>query len=127
MEKKWESKIQLAQKSKSKIKARKDILVNGSREGIEKSIADNDNITLLEVKRIFINSDIAVNDQNITATQIFINVGARAVIPKEYKQVDYLTNIDILELTQLPEHLMIMAGVILAWNLVKCLGVLEVK
>jgi pyruvate/2-oxoglutarate dehydrogenase complex dihydrolipoamide dehydrogenase (E3) component len=37
-----------------KIKARKDILVNGSREGIEKSIADNDNITLLEVKRIFI-------------------------------------------------------------------------
>jgi pyruvate/2-oxoglutarate dehydrogenase complex dihydrolipoamide dehydrogenase (E3) component len=52
-------------------------------------------------------------------TQIFINVGARAVIPKEYKQVDYLTN--ILELTQLPEHLMII-GVILAWNLVKCLG-----
>jgi hypothetical protein len=35
-----------------KIKARKDILVNGSREGIEKNIADNDNITLLEVKRI---------------------------------------------------------------------------
>jgi pyruvate/2-oxoglutarate dehydrogenase complex dihydrolipoamide dehydrogenase (E3) component len=67
-------------------------------------------ITLLEVKRIFINSDIAVNDQNITATQIFINVGARAVIPKEYKQVDYLTNIDILELTQLPEHLMIIGG-----------------
>jgi pyruvate/2-oxoglutarate dehydrogenase complex dihydrolipoamide dehydrogenase (E3) component len=76
------------------------------------------------VKRILSNSDIAVNDQNITATQIFIN-GARAVIPKEYKQVDYLTNIDILELTQLPEHLMIMAGVILAWNLVKCLGVLK--
>jgi hypothetical protein len=34
-----------------KIKARKDILVNGSREGIEK-VFDNDNITLLEVKRI---------------------------------------------------------------------------
>jgi pyruvate/2-oxoglutarate dehydrogenase complex dihydrolipoamide dehydrogenase (E3) component len=92
-----------------------------------KSIADNDNITLLEVKHFLSNSDIAVNDQNITATQIFINVGARAVIPKEYKQVDYLTNIDILELTQLPEHLMIIMGVILAWNLVKCLGVLEVK
>jgi pyruvate/2-oxoglutarate dehydrogenase complex dihydrolipoamide dehydrogenase (E3) component len=76
------------------------------------------------VKRIFYQF-IAVNDQNITATQIFINVGARAVIPKEYKQVDYLTNIDILELTQLPEHLMIIAGVILAWNLVKCLGVLK--
>jgi pyruvate/2-oxoglutarate dehydrogenase complex dihydrolipoamide dehydrogenase (E3) component len=82
MEKKWESKIQLAKSKSWKIKARKDILVNGSREGIEKSIADNDNITLLEVKHFLSNSDIAVNDQNITATQIFINVGARAVIPK---------------------------------------------
>jgi DNA invertase Pin-like site-specific DNA recombinase len=41
-----------AKKNLEKIKARKDILVNGSREGIKKSIADNDNITLLEVKRI---------------------------------------------------------------------------
>jgi hypothetical protein len=46
-----------------------------------KSIADNDNITLLEVKRI-LSILILVNDQNITATQIFINVGARAVILK---------------------------------------------
>jgi hypothetical protein len=30
-----------------KNKSKKDILVNGSREGIEKSITDNDNITLL--------------------------------------------------------------------------------
>jgi pyruvate/2-oxoglutarate dehydrogenase complex dihydrolipoamide dehydrogenase (E3) component len=94
-----------------KIKARKDILVNNSREGIEKSIADNDNITLFRGEAHFLsNSDITVNDQSITATQIFINVGARAVIPEEYKQVDYLTNIDILELTQLPEHLMIIGG-----------------
>jgi pyruvate/2-oxoglutarate dehydrogenase complex dihydrolipoamide dehydrogenase (E3) component len=30
----------------------------------------------------FINSDIAVNDQSITGTQIFINVGARAIPEK---------------------------------------------
>jgi hypothetical protein len=48
-----ESKIQLAKKANlEKIKARKDILVNGSVKEL-KSIADNDNITLLEVKRIF--------------------------------------------------------------------------
>jgi hypothetical protein len=81
MEKKWESKISWRKSKSWKKKARKDILVNGSREGIEKSIADNDNITLLEVKRI-LSILIAVNDQNITATQIFINVGARAVIQR---------------------------------------------
>jgi pyruvate/2-oxoglutarate dehydrogenase complex dihydrolipoamide dehydrogenase (E3) component len=76
-----ESKIQLAQKQILKNKSKKRYFSKWSREGIE-SIADNDNITLLEVKRIFIQFDIAVNDQNITATQIFINVGARAVIQR---------------------------------------------
>ncbi len=94
-----------------KIKERKDTLINGSREGIEKSIADNDNITLFRGEAHFLsNYEIAVNDESITATQIFINVGARAVIPEEYKHVDYLTNIDILELSQIPEHLMIIGG-----------------
>jgi hypothetical protein len=57
------------------------------------------------VKRIFINSDIAVNDQNITNTNLY-KCRSKSCNSKEYKQVD-LTNIDILELTQLPEHLMI--------------------
>jgi hypothetical protein len=36
MEKKWESKSSWRKANLEKIKARKDILVNGSREGIEK-------------------------------------------------------------------------------------------
>lgn len=94
-----------------KIKARKDVLVNGSREGIEKSIADNDNITLFRGEAHFIsNYEIAINDQIITAKQIFINVGARAIIPEEYAHINYLTNTAILELTTLPEHLLIIGG-----------------
>jgi pyruvate/2-oxoglutarate dehydrogenase complex dihydrolipoamide dehydrogenase (E3) component len=94
-----------------KIKARKETLVHGSRDGIEKSIANNANITLFKGQAHFVsNYEITVNNQNITSAQIFINVGARALIPNEYKQVDYLTNIDILELNQLPEHLMIIGG-----------------
>ncbi|WP_016991280.1 mercuric reductase [Flavobacterium sp. ACAM 123] len=94
-----------------KIKARKDTLINGSREGIEKSIAENDTITLFRGEAHFLsNYEIAVNEDKITAKQIFINVGARAVIPKEYVHVDYLTNIDILGLTKLPEHLIIVGG-----------------
>lgn len=94
-----------------KIKARKEILVHGSRDGIEKSIANDENITLFRGEAHFIsNYEVTVNNQSITATEIFINVGARAMIPEEYKQIDYLTNIDILELNQIPEHLMIIGG-----------------
>ncbi|SHM63950.1 mercuric reductase [Flavobacterium xanthum] len=94
-----------------KIKARKDILVKGSREGIEKSISSNDKITLFRGEAHFIsNYKIAINDDKITAKQIFINVGARAIIPKEFSKVDYLTNVDILELAKLPEHLIIIGG-----------------
>jgi hypothetical protein len=53
MEKKWDRKSSWQKQILKKKKARKDILVNGSREGMKK-IADNDNIHLLEVKRIFI-------------------------------------------------------------------------
>jgi pyruvate/2-oxoglutarate dehydrogenase complex dihydrolipoamide dehydrogenase (E3) component len=94
-----------------KIKERKEDLVNGSRNGIEKGIADNDNITLFRGEAHFIsNYEIAVNDQQLTAKQIFINVGARAIIPKEFAHINYLTNSEILELTKLPEHLLIIGG-----------------
>jgi pyruvate/2-oxoglutarate dehydrogenase complex dihydrolipoamide dehydrogenase (E3) component len=94
-----------------KIKERKEDLVNGSRNGIEKGIADNDNITLFRGEAHFIsNYEIAVNDQQLTAKQIFINVGARAIIPKEFTHINYLTNSEILELTKLPEHLLIIGG-----------------
>ena len=94
-----------------KIKARKDILVKGSREGIEKSIASNDKITLFRGEAHFIsNYEIAVNDDKISAKQIFINVGARAMIPADFEHVAYLTNSTILELTKLPEHLIIIGG-----------------
>jgi pyruvate/2-oxoglutarate dehydrogenase complex dihydrolipoamide dehydrogenase (E3) component len=94
-----------------KIKARKEVLVSGSREGIEKGIADNDRITLFRGEAHFIsNYEIAVNNHLLTAKQIFINVGARPVIPKEFAHINYLTNSEILELTQLPEHLLIIGG-----------------
>jgi pyruvate/2-oxoglutarate dehydrogenase complex dihydrolipoamide dehydrogenase (E3) component len=94
-----------------KIKARKEVLVNASREGIEKGIAANDHITLFRGEAHFIsNYEIAVNNHLLTAKQIFVNVGARAVVPREFADVNYLTNSEILELTQLPEHLLIIGG-----------------
>lgn len=94
-----------------KIKARKETFVHASRNGIEKSFADNENITLYRAEASFVSDyEIMVNEEKITAKQIFINVGARAAVPEEYKSIDYLTNISILELTSIPKHLVIVGG-----------------
>lgn len=94
-----------------KIKARKDVIVNDSRSGITKAFEDNDKITLFEGVAHFVsNYEIAVADENLTAPKIFINVGARAFVPKEYEDLPFYTNQNILELTDLPEHLIIIGG-----------------
>ena len=48
----------------------------------------------------------------IAADQIFLNVGGRAVVPDipGLADVDYLTNVGILELDTVPEHLVIIGG-----------------
>lgn len=55
---------------------------------------------------------IRVGDQQLTAPKIFINVGARAVIPDfpGIDQVPYLTNSSILQLDHVPQHLVIIGG-----------------
>ena len=46
----------------------------------------------------------------ISAQNIFINVGGRALVPNEYKDIPHYTNENILETTILPEHLVIIGG-----------------
>ncbi len=55
---------------------------------------------------------IRVGDQLLTAPKIFINVGARAVVPDfpGVDQVPYLTNSSILQLERVPKHLVIIGG-----------------
>jgi pyruvate/2-oxoglutarate dehydrogenase complex dihydrolipoamide dehydrogenase (E3) component len=48
----------------------------------------------------------------IEGKRIFINTGARPAIPRidGLDQVDYLTNASLLELQELPEHLLVLGG-----------------
>lgn len=94
-----------------KIKARKDELVNESRSNIEEAIKRNKNITLYKGEAHFLsNYEVKVGEKMLTAKKIFINVGARAVVPKEYQEVAFYTNENILEITDLPQHLIIIGG-----------------
>ncbi len=94
-----------------RIKLRKDKLVQDSRSGLEKMFADTENLTLIRGKAVFVNKNtIEVNNEKFTADKFYINVGGRPRIPEDFKAIDYLTNESILELEEIPEHLVIIGG-----------------
>ena len=95
----------------TKVKERKDLLIKKSIEGIRKGLAKNETITFIEGTANFkANNVVTVNNVDYSAPQIFINVGGRPLVPAEYANVPYLTSDTILELTDLPEHLIIIGG-----------------
>ena len=94
-----------------KIKARKDELIKGSREGLDKMFTKNEKITLIRGKASFVDDHtVEVGGKNITAEKIFINVGGRPRIPSGFEDVEALTNNSILELEKVPDELIIVGG-----------------
>ena len=94
-----------------KVKARKDQLIKKSVDGISKGIEMNKNITYFKGEASFIgHKQVTVSGQDLTADQIFINVGGRPFIPEGYEDLPYLTSSSILELEEIPDHLVIVGG-----------------
>lgn len=97
----------------AKVKARKDGIVQGDRSGVESWIEGMPGCTLIRGHARFEDPhSIRVGDDVLTADRIFLNVGGRAVAPDlpGLSDIDYLTNVGILELDIVPEHLVIVGG-----------------
>ena len=97
----------------TKVKARKDKVMTGDREGVESWLEDMDNCTLIRGHARFTDPHtISVDDQVLQADEIFLNVGGRAAVPDMpgLSDVEYMTNVGILDLETLPEHLVIIGG-----------------
>lgn len=93
------------------IKKRKDDLIENSRNGLEKMFGDNKNITLIRGTARFLDDhSVQVENEIFKAENIYINVGARPRITKEFRNINYLTNESILEIEEVPEHLAIVGG-----------------
>jgi pyruvate/2-oxoglutarate dehydrogenase complex dihydrolipoamide dehydrogenase (E3) component len=93
------------------VKARKDKLILTPRNGIEQALEGTDNISLIRGSAKFnAAKTVEVNGQEYTADQIFINVGARPRSAQGFETVTYHTNESILELEEIPEHLIIIGG-----------------
>ena len=97
----------------AKVKGRKDGIVTADREGVESWLEGMDGCTLLRGHARFLDPHtLQVGDQQITGQKIFLNTGGRATAPDipGLADVDYLTNVGILELGTVPEHLVIIGG-----------------
>ncbi len=96
-----------------RVKARKDEISGESNRGIETWLKNMTNCTVYEGHARFESPrEISVGDARLTADRIFINVGRRAVVPDipGLAGVPYLTNSSMMEIDQLPRHLIIVGG-----------------
>ncbi|WP_301149401.1 FAD-containing oxidoreductase [Mycobacterium simiae] len=99
--------------SMAKVKARKDGIVLADREGVESWLEGMDGCTVFRGHARFVDPHtVRVDDQELRADRIFLNVGGRAIVPDipGLTEVDFLTNVSILELDTLPRHLVIVGG-----------------
>jgi len=95
------------------VKARKDAVAGASRRGVERSLKTLDGCRVYEGHAQFVAAKkVAVGDAVLTAEHIFINVGARALVPPipGLDHVPYLTNSSMMDVDFLPPHLIVLGG-----------------
>jgi len=95
------------------LKARKNEVLMKSRTSVENWLRGMENCTVFNGQARFESpTEMSIGETLITAPQIFLNVGGRARIPEMpgIHGVPFLTNTSILELEELPRHLVVVGG-----------------
>ena len=115
----------------SEVVARKNRNVNDWRTGQENKIRDRaKNLHLYRGQACFIAPHkIVVNGEELESERIFINSGTRPLIPQiqGLEQTKYLTNASIMDLQEVPKHLLILGGGYIGLSSAKCSADLAAK
>ncbi|HVY94744.1 MAG TPA: FAD-containing oxidoreductase [Bryobacteraceae bacterium] len=96
-----------------RVKARKDGVSGKSREGLESSLGKLENATVYRGHARFESpTEISVGSERLSARQIFINVGGRAIVPDlpGVHEIPYRTNSSMMQVDFLPRHLIVVGG-----------------
>ena len=101
-----------------KIKKRKDEIVHQARDGNQKSLEKTQNLDLLFGEAVFTGDKTVLvkmnsgREKELKADLIFINTGAKPFIPEieGINEIGYLDSTSIMELNQVPEHLVVVGG-----------------
>lgn len=97
----------------TKVMARKDKVRFDARKGNEDWLNGMEGLTFLRGHARFEGpTEVRVGDDLLSAKQIFLNVGGRAVVPDfpGVGDVPYLDNVSMMDLTEVPEHLVVIGG-----------------
>jgi pyruvate/2-oxoglutarate dehydrogenase complex dihydrolipoamide dehydrogenase (E3) component len=95
------------------VNARREGIVAKSRNGVEKSLRDNEKVTVFKgAARLESPTTVRVGEEVLEAKKIFLNVGGRASVPNlpGIHTVPFLTNSSLLALDALPRHLVVVGG-----------------
>jgi pyruvate/2-oxoglutarate dehydrogenase complex dihydrolipoamide dehydrogenase (E3) component len=125
----WGVRADNVQTDLTTIVARKDRIVQQWRSGVEKKVQDHKNLHLYRGQARFLGPRqvgvalLAAADgpaptlagsrtEVLESERIFINTGTRVNLPRldGLDRIDFLTNASIMELTELPEHLLVLGG-----------------
>jgi pyruvate/2-oxoglutarate dehydrogenase complex dihydrolipoamide dehydrogenase (E3) component len=96
-----------------KVKARADAVIADARGGVEERLRSMKGCTVIQGQARFEAPDtIRVDDAQLSAPRIFINVGGRALVPDMpgVHDVPYLTNTTMLALDEVPRRLVVVGG-----------------
>jgi len=96
-----------------RVQARKDEIVRASNEGVEKWLRGTEGVEVVRGHaRLAGEGRVRVGERVLSAERIFLNVGTRPFRPEldGIDSVPTLTNEDMLRLTELPRHLVIVGG-----------------
>lgn len=97
----------------ARVRARAHKVTMDARHGLEAWVGGMKGCELIRGQARFVGPhEIEVDDQRLTAPQIFINVGGRALVPDMpgVHDVATLNNTTILELETVPRHLVVVGG-----------------
>ncbi len=103
----------------AKVRGRRDELVEKSRKSVATALEDDENINLLYGEASFKGAHIITVEPGegkeaiqLEADKVFINTGASPMVPdlKGLKEVKYYTSKTIMNLEELPGHLIILGG-----------------
>lgn len=93
------------------LKARKQKLVMASRNGLQSWLGGLDTLRIIHGEGRFVSAHaVEVNGEVVEGDTIYLNTGARPVVPDWAGEVPYLDSTSIMELETLPRHLVIVGG-----------------
>ncbi|CAN7576628.1 FAD-containing oxidoreductase [Rhizobium sp. LjRoot258] len=95
------------------VRKRAETVTMNARNGLINWFAGMDGITVIYGHARFEDAHtVTVNGETLTAPKIFLNVGARPIIPDMpgIDEIDYLTSTSIIHLDTLPRHLAVIGG-----------------